>query len=216
MSHTLEKPEDLQQWKASLIVLNFWADWCEPSVQLNPVVDQLAGSYSNLKFVKVDAEKHSDVSERFKVTSVPSYVFVKEGKIIDRVEGANAAELAQKLEKYKNEVPAPSAPTENKGQTLEDRLKALTTQASVMLFMKGQPSAPQCGFSRKIVDILNKNNITFGSFDILKDEEVRQGLKNYSNWPTYPQLYSNGKLVGGLDVIKDLDEEGELADALAQ
>jgi len=100
-------------------------------------------------------------------------------------------------------------------QKLEDRLKSLIRKAPVMLFMKGHPDAPKCGFSSKIVATLRENEVNFDSFDILSDEDVRQGLKDYSNWKTYPQLYANGCLIGGLDIVKDLAEEGELLDALA-
>ena len=67
---------------------------------------------------------------------------------------------------------------------------------------------------RQAVEVLKSNKITFGHFDILGDEEVRQGLKKYSNWPTYPQLYGGGKLIGGLDVMKELADEGDLLDSL--
>ena len=77
--------------------------------------------------------------------------------------------------------------------------------------MKGEPAAPRCGFSSKIVALLNDEKVKFSSFDILTDNAVREGLKSYSNWPTYPQLYVQGKLVGGLDIVKELKEEGELA-----
>jgi Grx4 family monothiol glutaredoxin len=97
---------------------------------------------------------------------------------------------------------------------LNTRLGELINTAPVMLFMKGTPEKPQCGFSRQIVDILNNQKVKFSSFNILSDEEVRQGLKTYSNWPTYPQLYSKGKLIGGLDIVKDLVEEGTLQDSL--
>ena len=87
-----------------------------------------------------------------------------------------------------------------------------------MLFMKGNPDSPQCGFSSKFVALLNKYVGTvipsFGYFDIYLDEEVRQGMKTFSNWPTFPQLYVNGQFIGGLDVCTELDEEGELEDAL--
>jgi len=96
------------------------------------------------------------------------------------------------------------------GQSLEAYLRQLVNQAPVMLFMKGSPSAPQCGFSNKIVAILRENGIRFSTFNILSDEEVRQGLKEFSKWPTYPQLYVDGKLIGGLDIVKELVEEGEL------
>jgi Grx4 family monothiol glutaredoxin len=98
--------------------------------------------------------------------------------------------------------------------TLEDRLKTLIHQSKVMLFMKGLPSAPQCGFSRQICQILNKYPVPYEAFNILQDEQVRQGLKEYSQWPTYPQLYVDGNLIGGLDIVRELEDSGELEDVL--
>ena len=98
---------------------------------------------------------------------------------------------------------------------LEERLKKLVNRHKVMLFMKGLPSSPKCGFSRQICNILNElNDVSYDSFNILEDEEVRQGLKKFSDWPTYPQLYVNGELVGGLDIVKEMAEEGDLMDLL--
>lgn len=109
---------------------------------------------------------------------------------------------------------------ENKGiikkDTIEDRLKKLTTSSPVMLFMKGTPDAPRCGFSSKVVNALKEEGIDFGSFDILTDEEVRQGLKVYSNWPTFPQLYYKGDLIGGCDIVLELKNNGELKATLSE
>jgi Grx4 family monothiol glutaredoxin len=81
------------------------------------------------------------------------------------------------------------------------RLEGLVKAAPVMLFMKGTPSAPQCGFSRQTVALLRERSIRYGFFNILADDEVRQGLKEFSDWPTFPQLYADGELVGGLDIV---------------
>jgi Grx4 family monothiol glutaredoxin len=83
-----------------------------------------------------------------------------------------------------------------------------------MLFMKGTQQEPRCGFSKQTVEILQSKNVRFGSFDILSDNSVREGLKTYSKWPTYPQLYINGELVGGLDILKELIESGEFDEML--
>ncbi|EYC06081.1 hypothetical protein Y032_0078g1183 [Ancylostoma ceylanicum] len=92
---------------------------------------------------------------------------------------------------------------------LNSRLKSLINSHKLMLFMKGDRHQPQCGFSRQIIELLNGAGADYGTFDILKDEEVRQGLKTYSNWPTYPQLYLNGELLGGLDVVRaEMADEG--------
>ncbi|CAK9181796.1 unnamed protein product [Ilex paraguariensis] len=103
-----------------------------------------------------------------------------------------------------------------KGKTLEDRLKKLITSSPVMLFMKGTPDAPRCGFSSKVVNSLKEEGVNFGSFDILSDEEVRQGLKTFSNWPTFPQLYYKGELIGGCDVVMELKNNRELKSTLSE
>ncbi|XP_031396420.1 monothiol glutaredoxin-S17 [Punica granatum] len=101
-------------------------------------------------------------------------------------------------------------------ESLEDRLKNLIGSSPVMLFIKGTPDAPRCGFSSKVVNALKEDGIPFGSFDILTDEEVRQGLKTFSNWPTFPQLYYKGELVGGCDIVLDLKNGGELKSTLSE
>ena len=76
--------------------------------------------------------------------------------------------------------------------------------------MKGTPDQPKCGFSTEIVGLLNKQGVHFSSFNILSDNSVRQGLKEYSNWPTFPQLYIKGELIGGLDIVKEMIDSDEL------
>jgi Grx4 family monothiol glutaredoxin len=86
-------------------------------------------------------------------------------------------------------------------EELMKRLAELVKAAPVMLFMKGTPSAPQCGFSRQTVSVLREKGVRYGFFNILADDEVRQGLKEYADWPTFPQLWVDGELVGGLDIV---------------
>ena len=86
-------------------------------------------------------------------------------------------------------------------EELHERLTQLVKAAPVMLFMKGTPSGPQCGFSRQLVSLLRQNEVKYGFFNILADDEVRQGLKEYADWPTFPQLWVGGELVGGLDIV---------------
>lgn len=97
---------------------------------------------------------------------------------------------------------------------LKQRIEKTIKDQRVMLFMKGSPSMPQCGFSATVVGILKQVGVPFGSFNILADQELREGLKQYSNWPTYPQLYFDGKLVGGCDIVREMHASGELAQLL--
>ncbi|KAJ6416585.1 hypothetical protein OIU84_002445 [Salix udensis] len=100
--------------------------------------------------------------------------------------------------------------------TLTSRLESLVNSNPVMLFMKGKPTEPKCGFSGKVVAILQEEKVTFESFDILTDEEVRQGLKVYSNWSSYPQLYIKGELIGGSDIVLEMQKSGELKRILVE
>lgn len=103
-------------------------------------------------------------------------------------------------------VPAvPALTPEQSKEAIIARLTELVKAAPVMLFMKGTPSSPQCGFSRQLVGILRERSIKYGFFNILADEDVRQGLKEFADWPTFPQLWVDGELVGGLDIVSVLD-----------
>jgi monothiol glutaredoxin len=97
---------------------------------------------------------------------------------------------------------------------LKTRIDELIRNNRVMLFMKGSKQFPACGFSNAVVQILKKEGVQFETFNILADPEVRQGLKEYSNWPTFPQLYVGGKFVGGCDIVTEMHQNGELASVL--
>jgi monothiol glutaredoxin len=86
----------------------------------------------------------------------------------------------------------------------------------VLLFMKGSPENPRCGFSASVVQILNSYDVAFASADVLENEDIRNGLKEFSNWPTFPQLYVKGEFVGGCDIIKEMHAKGELQPMLAK
>jgi len=93
---------------------------------------------------------------------------------------------------------------------LRKRIADTIARGRVMLFMKGNPAMPQCGFSASVVGILKQTGVPFDSYNILADQELREGLKEYASWPTYPQLYVDGKLVGGHDIVRQLHDKGDL------
>lgn len=104
--------------------------------------------------------------------------------------------------------------TADKTKELPEQINGLLSSSKVVLFMKGNTQMPQCGFSANSVAILKHLGVPFKTFNILNDPEIRQGLKDYSNWPTYPQLYVNGKLLGGNDIITEMYQSGELQEYL--
>ncbi|XP_051770882.1 glutaredoxin 3 [Ctenopharyngodon idella] len=202
--------ELLKNNSKSLTVVHFHAPWAPQCSQMNDVMTELAKEHKHTMFVKLEAEAVPEVSEKYEITSVPTFLFFKGGEKIDRLDGAHAPELTNKVQRLGSSGGGAVGVGDVPKEDLNERLKRLINAAPCMLFMKGSPQEPRCGFSRQIVQILKDHNVQYSSFDILSDEEVRQGLKTYSNWPTYPQVYVNGDLIGGLDILKELVESGEL------
>lgn len=93
---------------------------------------------------------------------------------------------------------------------VKDRIDQMVQANPIMVFMKGNKLMPQCGFSNNVVQILNVLGVPFETFDVLADPDIRQGIKEYSNWPTIPQVYVNGEFVGGSDIMIELYQKGEL------
>lgn len=139
------------------------------------------------------------------------------GQVVDRLEGANAPALTAKVQSLTAGAPVRPPPAAPPGGDIVQRVSLLVHSAPVMLFMKGSPDAPKCGFSRRTVEALVGPGAcpSFGHFDILTDQDVRDGLKKFSDWPTYPQLYIRGELIGGCDIVEALAKSGELATQIA-
>ena len=99
---------------------------------------------------------------------------------------------------------------------INDRIKAEIAGAPIVLFMKGTPGMPQCGFSATVVQILDHVGAKYKGVNVLADAEIRQGIKDFSNWPTIPQLYVKGEFVGGCDIVREMFESGELRPFMAE
>ncbi|KID86311.1 Monothiol glutaredoxin-related protein [Metarhizium guizhouense ARSEF 977] len=215
---------------STLLVVSFHAPWAAPCAQMATVLSTLASEYPvtdplTTKWVSINAEELSDISEAYDVTAVPFLVLVRNGRVVETVSGSSAVKVRTAIEtNAQKDASAPTAAVNGTNQTnapvtktdganvdpekqkeeLFKRLADLVKAAPVMLFMKGTPSDPQCGFSRQMVGILRENSVKYGFFNILADDEVRQGLKEFAEWPTYPQLWIDGELVGGLDIVSSI------------
>jgi monothiol glutaredoxin len=99
---------------------------------------------------------------------------------------------------------------------VHERIQSEIDQNSVMLYMKGTPMFPQCGFSARVVQILTHMGVPFQSANVLEDMELREGVKQFSNWPTVPQLYVKGEFVGGCDIVTEMFQSGELETLLSE
>ncbi|KAI8976739.1 thioredoxin-like protein [Pilobolus umbonatus] len=188
---------------------------------MNEVFKELSAKFPALYFLKIEAEEYADISEKYEISAVPSFILIKNDRPVDRIEGAKAAELTNTVAKHAKGVlnkfsvnTTTATETIKPVKDLNSRLKALINSAPVMIFIKGTPQQPRCGFSRQLIDILTQQKVKYSSFNILADEDVRQGLKSYSDWPTFPQVYINGELMGGLDIIKEMIASGEFKELL--
>ncbi|KAJ9157607.1 Glutaredoxin [Pleurostoma richardsiae] len=216
---------------STTLIISFHAPWAAPCAQMATVLKTLAAEYpadpSKTSWVSLNAEDLSDVSEKYDVTAVPFLVISRGGQVLETVSGSSAVKVRNAIEAHVGKpgqstsastpsapstatigaglvekAPEPQDPAKAK-EELFKRLAELVKAAPVMLFMKGTPSSPQCGFSRQLVAMLRENAVKYGFFNILADDEVRQGLKEFADWPTYPQLWVDGELVGGLDIVKE-------------
>tara|TARA_B100000963_G_scaffold353040_1_gene367133 strand:- start:15016 stop:15333 length:318 start_codon:yes stop_codon:yes gene_type:complete len=97
---------------------------------------------------------------------------------------------------------------------IKEKIKNFINDNDVCLFMKGTPDSPQCGFSMAVSNVLKHLNVKFRGINVLEDENLRQGIKDYSDWPTIPQLYVKGEFIGGCDIVKELFDKGELKQLL--
>ena len=99
---------------------------------------------------------------------------------------------------------------------IKDKIKKITEENDVCLFMKGTPESPQCGFSMAVSNVLKHIGVKYNGINVLENEELRQGIKEYSDWPTIPQLYIKTEFVGGCDIVKEMFESGELTKKLKE
>lgn len=97
-----------------------------------------------------------------------------------------------------------------------DRIRSEVASEDIVLFMKGTPVFPQCGFSNAVVQVLTYLGVPFKGINVLEDDEIRQGIKDFSEWPTIPQLYVKGEFIGGCDIVKEMFENGELRELMAE
>lgn len=194
----------LEQSQKQLVALAFVAEWAENCDK----IEQELKSHQITTF-NVNADSHAALVKQYDVSCIPTCVFLSKGKAVNTFSGSDAGTLGKSIKDLLlKEFPLQAS------VDLEDRLKNLIKSSKIMAFIKGTRQQPRCGFTRQLIEILNETGLPYETFDILSDEEVRQGLKQLSNWPTYPQIYVNGTLIGGLDIIKELKETDELLETL--
>ncbi|KAH8176736.1 glutaredoxin domain-containing protein [Sarocladium implicatum] len=206
----------------STVLLTYYYSSEDKSCEvITAVVREIAAEYESdstdkllsIALVDVITAKCAETkSEKYGVPVVPYLLFTLNGKIRQAMSSFEAAKLRNAISSQLTSATA-SKSTETAGgvipvnefndEPLHDRLVKLTRYAPVVLFMKGNHVSPACRFSGKMVKLLDEHKVRYVSYNILADDNVRQGLKDFGNWPTFPQLWVDGQMVGGLDVISD-------------
>eukprot|EP00919_Chromeraceae_sp_WS-2016_P059788 GHVR01142098.1.p1 GENE.GHVR01142098.1~~GHVR01142098.1.p1 ORF type:complete len:227 (+),score=58.79 GHVR01142098.1:21-701(+) len=205
----------VSQKDEKLTVVLFHTTWHPPAVHMVAVMKPMTEDFNNCNFYQIDGDKGSDLMKRLGVQSVPTVLLIKQGNEISRVEGHDPQRLVSLVRQHSIST---NTNSNNKDVlnnvvpcTIDDvnkRIESIIKSHDNILFMKGSKSNPFCKFSRMMIELLSNQGVEYDTFDILTDEKVRQGLKEYSNWPTFPQLYVKGEFVGGVDVVRDMQTDG--------
>lgn len=182
-----------------------WRKACNEGAPMDQALRAVATTAgTDVLFGRVQAEECLELIRYYDVYIFPTVVLLNsDGQVVEKLEGEDTvAQVEQSVQRFLRDE-------------MRLRLLRLTLSSEVMLFIKGTPRVPRCGFSQRAVRLLQDERIPFGSFDVLTDETVREELKTYANCPTYPQLYVRGKFVGGADRMMEIrEQEGGLRSQL--
>lgn len=202
----------LAQNAEKLVVVNFWARWCDICKHMNDLFGQLSKSWTpNVIFLQVEADDQETITEKFEVESVPTFFFFFRGKPVEIVLGAQAQILAAKVETWVGKtVSIPSQPQQLPQSELSDRVVKLTSCDPIMAFVRGKyPEYEGCEASRDLIAMLRTKQVPFSAFDVSLDLDLQEALKTYSGWPSLPQLWLQGKLLGGVEALRQIEAKGE-------
>lgn len=207
----------------NISLLYFHAKWAQPCESLNTLLLEYMQKYPNISFYDVNVDDTSelidDLTACYQVDFVPLILFLNPSDtltVLERIEGFNPPKIEEALQKFSqfhtilepNSI-EPTRYVPELDRSLCEQIHSLIHKSRLMLFIKGSPSSPKCGFTKQLLSLFTQYDIhSYDYFDILLDETTRQGLKVYSSWPTYPQIYMNGKLLGGLDIVREMLEDG--------
>lgn len=202
------------------VVVHYVADWCPPCKDVSAALSTIPTQYGGkVRYVEIDVTKHEDICAANEVESVP---FVAYYRFNPKLEGEAKQQLVSTVNGAKiNSIIRNVRSLFGNGQdsrsafaTLDEYIASIINRDRIVIFITGTPSHPMCGFTGKLCRLLEQYKVEYTYFDIMADDELCVRLKDYSNWPTYPQLYVSGKLIGGLDIVMELEKEGELKETL--
>ena len=186
----------------------YYAEWSKPSLNLLKVTELWQKKYPNIEFECINVD-----SEDIDVAGVPTIKLTDANHAKEYV-GANVHLITKMLDELDQSEDA--IPTNKDEPYNESVLKEIVNSAPIMIFIKGTPSQPKCKFTRELLGMLKEMHVRYSHFDILSNEYVRLHLKEYAQWPTFPQIWLHGEFIGGLEIIKELNQTNELNTLFAE
>ncbi|KAG8346548.1 putative thioredoxin-like protein [Trypanosoma vivax] len=197
------------------IVTHFSASWCEPCALVNEMLEAHAKKYEgSVLFVQVDTELLGELCNTECVDCVPFIAFYRRSEKgqerVAHVIGGKSDQIEQNIISLFGN----GHDTQDSFPDIQSYLKYLTTRSGIVIFITGTPSMPRCGFTAKLITLLDELGANFLYYDVWASDEVCEGLKKFSEWPTYPQVYVDGEFIGGYDICVELKASGELKSVL--
>ncbi|CCD14044.1 unnamed protein product [Trypanosoma congolense IL3000] len=212
-----EEYTDIKNADCRGLVVHFSANWCEPCKGVRDTLQRYVEQYhGNIIVAEVDTEVLGVICESECVDCVPFITFFRAsagGKGQERVADVVGGKLDQ-IEQNMVSLYGDGKDGRDAFPDLQSYLKYLTNRSGVVVFITGTPSRPRCGFTSKLIRLLEEIEVKFIYYDVWSSDEVCEGLKKYSEWPTYPQVYANGEFIGGYDICAELNASGELKSTL--
>jgi Grx4 family monothiol glutaredoxin len=200
------------------IVVHYLASWCDPCKALNEYLLKKASLYHGKVLICfVDVEKvPEEMLTKENVETVPHVVFYR--KLLGRPGHERVADIFGAkfpvLDRNFSSLYGQGLESPSNHASMDDFLKYLINKDKITIFITGTPSRPRCGFTGKLIELFNELEVPYTYYDIMANDDVCDALKKFSNWPTYPQVYVEGELIGGLDIVKELHSQGELMKTL--
>lgn len=192
-----------------LLVFVFFSDANPASVKLKEnliATIPLFGQFENVKYFTLAAEKCPETFKKYEIEFTPTVLFTQTDK--KKLKKFETDDVGVIFDALAEEAETHAMNFEQEKKIWHPKIKSILSESPVIIFIKGTASEPKCGFTETMLNILKEHQIEFTFYNIIEDEYMRYWLRNYSGWPTYPQIYSQGKLIGGLDVCKELIQKG--------
>ncbi|CEJ91031.1 hypothetical protein VHEMI06773 [[Torrubiella] hemipterigena] len=178
-----------------LALVHLYSPWTEFKSNNAPQFSKLASKYraNTISFIAVNTKSIPEVHRQYEIKTAPRILLLRDGTLLEAIQGIDFDAVEATVARNADIERLPGMTQEQ----IYEQIASIVAKQPLMLFMKGTPQQPRCRFSMRMVKLRAKHNVDYGSFDVLEDEDIRMHVKEYGEWPTFPQLWANGAVIGG-------------------